>query len=492
VSTLEGARIAGYTIETVAGRGGMGVVYRARDGDLDRIVALKVIAPDLARDDAFRTRFVREARITAQLDHPNVIPVYDAGEDDSRLYIAMRWVEGTDLGRMIFERGPVEPRLAAELVAQAASALDAAHAHGLVHRDVKPANLLLPSAARSHVYLTDFGLAKRDGSTGNVTTTGHWMGTPDYAAPEQIEGLELDGRADVYALGCVLFAALTGRPPFADIPRLRKGWAQVNEPPPTLRSIEPGVPPALEAVVARALEKDPERRYGSAGQLGEAAVAAVASGSQRRTGPTRRLGRRSPQPAARSPQGLTATARLLRPRRSAGYALAGVLAVAAVAVAVAAAVGAFWDGKGTVPTTPAPRSPLPALPTQTVRCSETTCTQTGHQVQPPIEDGNCGTGTSAGSWARIDAGAPVLLACVASASPPGGRVVALPMPDLASARLDRAEKYLDRLGVGHDTSGGGAFGIVIRENWQVCTATPPAGTSLAPDDRVKLFVDRSC
>src|SRR4051812_26543402 len=199
VSSLLGARVARYTIEAVAGRGGMGVVYRARDAELDRVLALKVIAPDLARENGFRARFVREARVTAQLDHPNVIPVYDAGDDDGRLYIAMRWVEGTDLGRLIAERGALEPKVAIELIAQAASALDAAHARGLVHRDVKPANLLLPAAARSHVYLTDFGLAKRDGSSA-LTTTGHWLGTPDFASPEQIEGHDLDARADVYAL----------------------------------------------------------------------------------------------------------------------------------------------------------------------------------------------------------------------------------------------------------------------------------------------------
>src|SRR3982751_1655259 len=190
----------------------MGVVYRARDSELDRVVALKVIAPELARDDAFRARFVREARVTAQLDHPNVIPVYDAGEDDERLFIAMRWVEGPDLGRLIAERVAVAPAQATEMVAQAASALDAAHAHGLVHRDVKPANLLVTGdlPARPHVYLTDFGLARRDGSSGALTTTGQWMGTPDYAAPEQIDGHDLDPRSDVHALGCVLFAALTG------------------------------------------------------------------------------------------------------------------------------------------------------------------------------------------------------------------------------------------------------------------------------------------
>src|SRR4051794_2533621 len=309
----------------------MGVVYRARDPELDRVVALKVIAPELAGDEGFRARFVREARVTAQLDHPNVIPVYDAGEDGGRLYIAMRWVEGTDLGRLIHESGPLDPKLATELVAQAASALDAAHARGLVHRDVKPGNLLLPSAARSHVYLTDFGLAKRDGSSAALTTTGNWFGTPDYASPEQIEGDDLDPRADVYALGCVLFAALTGRAPFAHVPRLRKGFAQVNEPPPALRKIAPGLPAELDHVVARALAKDPERRYRSAGELGDAACAAVAG--EERTGSTRRL---------RAPT--RATARLRRPRRSALKALVGALAVGAVAVAVAAALGAFAGG----------------------------------------------------------------------------------------------------------------------------------------------------
>jgi hypothetical protein len=478
VSTLLGSTIAGYTIEAVAGRGGMGVVYRARDSDLDRVVALKLIAPELADDESFRARFVREARVTAQLDHPNVIPVYDAGEDGGRLYIAMRWVEGTDLGRLIHESGPLDPKLATELVAQAASALDAAHARGLVHRDVKPGNLLLPTAARSHVYLTDFGLAKRDGSSAALTTTGNWIGTPDYASPEQIEGDDLDPRADVYALGCVLFAALTGRAPFAHVPRLRKGFAQVNEPPPTLRNIAPGLPGELDHVVARALAKDPERRYRSAGELADAASAAVAG--QKPTGSTRRL---------RAPT--RATARLRRPRRSSLKALILALALGAVAVAVAAALGAFaGDGDSAIP---APRAPGPATPqvpaasatAGTVRCSTDSCTQAGHEVQPPIENGDCGDG----SWERIDAGDAPLLACV----PAQPRIpAAIAMPDLTGARLDHAEHYLDRLGAAHDTSGGGTFGVIDSGNWEVCTTTPPAGAALAPDDEAKLFIDRSC
>jgi hypothetical protein len=457
----------------------MGVVYRARDPELDRIVALKVIAPELAAEEGFRVRFVREARVTAQLDHPNVIPVYDAGDDGGRLYIAMRWVEGTDLGRLIAEHGALAPRLATELVAQAASALDAA-------------NLLLPEAARSHVYLTDFGLAKRDGSAA-VTTTGHWLGTPDYASPEQIEGHDLDARADVYALGCVLFAALAGRPPFAEVPRLRKGWAHVNEPPPVLRSLAPDAPAALEPVLERALAKDPADRYASAGELAEAASAAVADG--RGTGPTRRLGggaRRAVGPATADG---ARTARLVRPRRGALVALAAVLLVAGLGAGIAALLGAFSADRAT----PAPRThsgprPLPvANPTAgTIRCGATACTQGGRAVQAPVEDGRCGSGGAAGAWTRIDAGSPPLIACEPSAAPPGGRNVAIAVPDLADARLDRAETYLDRLGVAHDTSGGGTFGIVVRSNWQVCTTTPAAGSSLPPDAKLRLFVDRGC
>jgi hypothetical protein len=468
VTTLLGASVAGYTIESVAGRGGMGVVYRARDIELERTVALKVIAPELARDAGFRARFVREARVTAQLDHPNVIPVLDAGEDGGRLYIAMRWVEGTDLGRLIHESGPLPPREAAELVAQAASALDAAHSRGLVHRDVKPANLLLPAAARSHVYLTDFGLAKRDGSSGAITTTGEWLGTPDYAAPEQIEGHDLDARADVYALGCVLFTALTGHPPFAGVPRLRKGWAQVNEPP---RLGE--LPPALRPVVARALAKAPGDRYATAGELGDAACAA-AEGRAPRTARTRRLA--------------TRTARLARPKRRGGaFAAVALIAVAAaIAAAVVLLSGTFTDDEPTPkPPPPANRQPPAAQPTQTVRCTPSACTQAGTTVTPPIDGGRCADGT----WARLDPGSPPLIACV-----PEAQRAAAPMglPDIAGARLDRAEHYLDRLGVPHDTSGGGTFGPVIRDNWLVCTTTPAAGATVAPGEEVRLFVDRSC
>jgi predicted Ser/Thr protein kinase len=475
--------VAGYRIEAVAGRGGMGVVYRARQVALDRVVALKLIAPELSGDEAFRTRFARESRIAASLDHPNVIPVYEAGEDGDRLFIAMRFVAGTDLGRMLAEDGALDPALAAELVAQAASALDAAHARGLVHRDVKPANLLVAGdlPARPHVYLTDFGLARRDGSTGGLTTTGQWMGTPDYAAPEQIDGYDLDARGDVYALGCVLFAALTGGPPFGERPRMAKAAAHLQDAPPTLRSRRPSVPLALEPVVARALAKRPEDRYQSAGELGAAALeAAQATGTTPRTRRLRRTG---------------ATARLARRERLSHPRALVALAVVAAAVAVAAALGAFSGGdKQHAPRVTTVPQPSPANPSlATVRCSSTSCTQAGTRVVTPIEGSACSPGGRVGEWQRIDAdGQNPLYGCVPAQSPPGGANALARVPDLAGARLDHAEELLDRFGVSHHTSGGGIFGIIDSGNWTVCATTPGAGAALAADASVKLFVDHSC
>jgi predicted Ser/Thr protein kinase len=510
-----GASVAGYLIEAVAGRGGMGVVYRARQIALDRTVALKLIAPELARDEAFRARFARESRIAASLDHPNVIPVYEAGEDGERLFIAMRFVDGTDLGRMLHEHGPLEPRAAAELVAQAASALDAAHARGLVHRDVKPANLLVGGdPARPHVYLTDFGLARRDGTSTALTTTGQWMGTPDYAAPEQIDGDDVSARTDVYALGCVLFAALTGMPPFGDRPRMAKAAAHLHDTPPTLRGVRPGLPLAFEPVVARALAKRPEERYASAGELGAAALAAAGgSAGAGRTVATRRLGRRR---AGRGAAGGAAggaggaarrsalTARLVGSERSRrGLPLVAAGAVLALAALVAGLLGAFDSSsppRGRAPTVarrtvPArPPGPPAADPARdTVRCSTSACMQGGARVVPPIEGASCAVRGLGGKWSRVDAdGESPLFACVPGASPPAGSPGPATVPDLGGARLDFAEHLLDRLGVHHGTSGGGTFGIIDRGNWTVCTTTPPSGAPLAAGRSIKLFVDRSC
>jgi serine/threonine-protein kinase len=497
----------------------MGVVYLARQVALDRPVALKLIAPDLARDEAFRARFARESRIAASLDHPNVIPVYEAGEDGERLFIAMRFVDGTDLAKMLAAEGALAPALAAELVAQAASALDAAHAHALVHRDVKPGNLLVTGegSSRPHVYLTDFGLARRDGSSTALTTTGQWMGTPDYAAPEQIDGYELDARTDVYALGCVLFEALTGSPPFGDRSRMAKAAAHLHEPPPTLRSRRPGVPLAFEPVVARALAKKPSDRYASAGELGAAALAAAnapgatprtrrlrrASGAARRAGgsATAIADRTTGKRGARSPAEPTARLAGTPRRRLAALTsiLPAALAGAAIALGLVFVLGGFSDdakpaaSRLTVPSRPP--GPPPAEPsTGTVRCSTSACTQHSRQVVPPIEASHCRLGARTGVWHRIDDDRSLLFACVPDESPPDGAPVpaGATVPDLAGARLDHAESYLDRLGIDHDTSGGGTFGIIDSGNWTVCTTTPAAYAPLTADTSMTLFVEGSC
>ena len=273
----QGERFAGCRIESVAGRGGMGVVYRATELRLQRRVALKVVAPEGVADSDFTERFGREVRMAASIDHPNIVPVYGAGEEDGRLYLVMRYVDGTDLHALVRRAGALEPARAAAIVAQVAAGLDAAHAAGLVHRDVKPANVLLTRTGAApgtdHVYLTDFGLTVEVASGSRMTTTGHWIGSVDYMAPEQLRAEDVDARTDVYALGGVLFAALTGEAPFRRDTVPQTIAAQLNDPPPRPTDIAP-VDPAFDAVVARALAKDPAQRYRSAGDLGRAALAA--------------------------------------------------------------------------------------------------------------------------------------------------------------------------------------------------------------------------
>jgi streptogramin lyase/predicted Ser/Thr protein kinase len=266
---------AGYRVTGVAGRGGMGVVYEAQQLDLQRPVALKLIATPLARDEAFRERFVRESRAAAAIDHPNVIPVYSAGEDDGRLYLAMRFVDGEDLRSLVQREGPLEPARAASIIAQIGNALDAAHARGLVHRDIKPANVLMD---RDHAYLTDFGLTKRLTGETTMTGSGRWVGTLGYIAPEQIRGEGVDARADVYALGCLLFYVLTGVAPYRRDSDEATLYAHLHDAAPDAQALVPEIPGALAEVVARALEKDPDDRFPSAGDLGRAAVAAVGDG----------------------------------------------------------------------------------------------------------------------------------------------------------------------------------------------------------------------
>ena len=265
---LIGSLVAGHRIERLVGRGGMGVVYAAVDVTLDRTVALKLIAPELAAEHGFRSRFIAESRIAASIDHPNVVPIHRAGEEDGVLFLAMRLVDGADLRTIVERDGPLAPERAAAILAQVAAALAAAHARGLVHRDVKPANVLV--AADDHCYLTDFGLVKDLAATAGATQTGEVLGTLDYVAPERIQGRATGPWSDVYALGCVLFFALTGSVVFPlDAPE-SKLWAHVSEPPPSVTALRPSVPAALDAVVARALAKDPAERHESAGAFAAA------------------------------------------------------------------------------------------------------------------------------------------------------------------------------------------------------------------------------
>jgi len=264
----------GYRIEAVAGRGGMGVVYRAVQIDLGRPVALKLIASDRADDPGFRERFQRESRMAAAIDHPNVVPVHGAGEEDGQLYLAMRFVRGIDLHALIAREGRLPAMRAAAIVAQVGWALDAAHAAGLVHRDVKPANILVSDSGEDeHVYLSDFGLTRLLASDTQLTRTGEWIGTIDFSSPEQSRGERIDARADVYSLGCVLFAALTGEPPFPRATVPVSLLAHMHDPPPLASAA--GAPPDIDRVVARALAKSPDDRYPSAGDLGRAALAAA-------------------------------------------------------------------------------------------------------------------------------------------------------------------------------------------------------------------------
>jgi serine/threonine protein kinase len=269
---------AGHRIEQVIGRGGMGVVYRAIDLNLEREVAVKVIAPQLAGDEEFRARFRREWRLAASIRHPHVVTIYRAGDEGGQLYVTMDYIAGTDLRATIDAHGALDPRLATGIVEQVAGALDAAHSAGLVHRDIKPANVLLADrGGYADAYLTDFGLSKQlQSGSDALTKTGMFVGTVDYVAPEQLRGDPVDARADVYSLGCVLYEALTGAIPYPRDSDPAKMWAHVSEPPPSARERRPDLSPELDEVLRRAMAKDPADRFPSAGDLGRAAVAAAA------------------------------------------------------------------------------------------------------------------------------------------------------------------------------------------------------------------------
>jgi serine/threonine protein kinase len=367
-----GSTIAGCRLDAVAGRGGMGVVYRATQLALDRTVALKAIAPRLAEDEAYRERFQRESQLAASLEHPNVIPVYEAGELDGTLYLIMRWVDGTDLRALLSAEGRLDPSRALRLLRPVASALAAAHRRGLIHRDVKPANVLIATdnGEEEHVYLTDFGIAKRtDGQS--LTRTGVLVGTLDYTAPERIEGAKGSPATDIYAFGCMLFEALTGHVPYPRSTEIAKMHAHLNEPLPSLAADQPGIPRALERVVATAMAKRPEDRYASAAELVAALDAALAEIEESTQQPTRlspvvpdlptvlSAQEPVPTPPPAEPPAPRRTESPQRPRSRLPW-LAGAAVAAVVAIVVVIAVAISGGG------TSRPNSPSTTASTGTV------------------------------------------------------------------------------------------------------------------------------
>jgi len=291
--------VAGYLLEKLVGVGGMAAVFRARDERLGRVVALKL----LAGDEEVRKRFVREARAVAAVDHPHIIPVYEAGEAAGVLFIAMRFVAGDDLRVVVSREGALRPRRAAAFISPVASALDAAHDAGLVHRDVKPANMLVDVGPHrpEHVYLSDFGVARGVVSSSGLTRAGQFLGTPDYAAPEQVSGQAVDGRADQYALACVAYTLLSGSVLFRrDVP-MAVLYAHLSVPPPRLTAVRPELPDAVNEVLARALAKDPDDRYDSCGTFADELREALGLEPYDPSRPAGALGARTPAAGSAAP-----------------------------------------------------------------------------------------------------------------------------------------------------------------------------------------------
>jgi serine/threonine protein kinase len=384
-----GQHFGAYRLEAQIGRGGMGIVYRAVHEHLGRTVALKLLTPELAAAEGFRGRFMRESRLAASLDHPSVVTVYDAGDVNGTLYIAMRFIDGTDLAGLLASAGILAPDRAIALLGQVAAGLDAAHAAGLVHRDVKPANVLIEG---QRAYLTDFGLTKPVASATAITTAGQFLGTVAYVAPEQIAGRDVDGRADVYALGCVLFECLTSTRPFIRDNDVAVLYAHLSEAPPRPTEVRAGLPAALDPVVTRALAKEPAERYGTCSELIDAARAALAERPQATAAlppqpslPTEALPARlsTARSAQAQPQSLATSAlppslsRLPppptppapgRPRRRRGL-LIGAVVAAIAAAGAAAAVVALTSGDDESAPAAASRdrsSPPPARDSSTI------------------------------------------------------------------------------------------------------------------------------
>ncbi len=390
IELAEGDEFAGYRIERRLGRGGMGVLYLAIEPGLERRVALKLIAPEAAADEVFTRRFAEESKIAASIEHPNVVPIYAAGEEGGVPFIAMRFVAGADLARRLARDGRLEPAAAVELIAQIGSGLDAIHAAGLIHRDVKPANVLLAGeAGAEHAYITDFGVARNVATESGLTQTGRFVGTLDYVAPEQISGGLIDARVDVYALGCLLFKLLTGEVPFPKEGEAARLYAHLHDPPPVPSLYVPEISMALDDVVVRAMSKQPEDRYPSAGDLGRAAQAAqrgehttvpehtVATGAAA----TRTAETVAPRPAAtresaaptESTRRLTDETAVAPPENASGgsrrWAIAaGAALIAAVVIVVILVSGGGGGGSnattetGSTPTTASQKKDKPAKP----------------------------------------------------------------------------------------------------------------------------------
>jgi predicted Ser/Thr protein kinase len=390
-----GSLFGGYRIESFVARGGMGVVYTATQLALQRMVALKVVAPELAQDESFRERFKREAMLAAGLDHPSILPVYEAGEVDGQLFLAMRYVLGTDLDRLIKRERTLDPERAAAIIAQVAGALDAAHSRGLVHRDVKPGNILIAEEyGEERAYLTDFGLTKSVATGAHLTRTGYVVGTLDYVAPEQVQGRSVDGRADTYALACVLYRAVTGHVPFDRPGDVAKMFAHLNDPPPSAAAISPAVSAELDGVIRHGMAKQPEERYASSGELARAARAAVAATVPGRLGATELDVTQIDQPIVEPPR--RAAAEPVKSDRPAGgrrafgggrrwLFVAGALAVfAIVAVIAIASVGGGQNSNSAGSTTPvitaASTATAPALTTASGSTSTTSTTPASAQA----------------------------------------------------------------------------------------------------------------
>ncbi|MFL5799222.1 MAG: serine/threonine-protein kinase [Actinomycetota bacterium] len=407
--------MAEYRIEALIGRGGMGVVYLAEHVHLGKRVALKVLPPEYATDQDFRQRFEREARLAAALEHPNIVPVTDAGEFEGELWIAMRYVEGTDLGEVLHAQGALNPIRTVSILGRVGSALDAAHARGLIHRDVKPGNVLLepPSAFRQveHVYLTDFGLTKQvDTSHGEVagqfapadlhegsvdhglTKVGYFAGTVDYAAPEQFRGQHLDGRVDVYAMGCMMYECVTGLPPYVGEDEQQVMLMHLQAPIPKASAVQPGIPAGLDAVILRAMAKDRDRRFPSCKQMVEAARSFLAGWDPSRSPTAGHAGA-----VAAGPSGTSTDV----PSRSFPE------APAASGASWSSAPGPFGPNPPPAPPHPAPSAPSvpPAFPAPTAPST------TSYRARPPAGRGMLGRNPLA-AWILVGAGAALAVVIV--------------------------------------------------------------------------------